>query len=101
MSLRSCYDYLPLIVSRKRNTPASFVWVHCPDFHLKPSRSVRSIPVTTMKRKSTAATSKPKKARVEVPDYHLTPQRQDNQGSTTWPAPFTEIRAAKEFILDW
>jgi len=54
-----------------------------------------------MKRKSTAATTRTKKARVEVPDYHSTPQRQDNEGSVIWPAPVTEFRVAKEFILDW
>ncbi|OJD36571.1 dhh family protein [Diplodia corticola] len=57
-----------------------------------------------MKRSASASGSKAaprtKKARPEVPDYHLTPSRKDDAGEIVWPAPKDQIEEAKDFIRE-
>ncbi|KAL0262683.1 hypothetical protein SLS55_001653 [Diplodia seriata] len=47
-----------------------------------------------------AAPRTKKKARPEVPEYHLTPSRKDDAGEIIWPAPKEQIEQAKSFILE-
>ena len=57
-----------------------------------------------MKRKeapSNAKGPKAKKQRPHVPDYHLTPTVKDEHGEAIWPAPKDEMKAARDFILEW
>jgi len=53
----------------------------------------RSIP-------SSNAASKAKKARVEIPDYHLTPSVKDESGNPIWPAPDDQMARARELIVE-
>ena len=57
----------------------------------------------TMKRKeaSVKVTTPAKKARVAVPEYHLSPCVKEQDGSITWPAPRTQMEKAREIILAW
>ncbi|KAK5017629.1 hypothetical protein BJ546DRAFT_837308 [Cryomyces antarcticus] len=41
-----------------------------------------------------------KKARPEVPDYHLTPSTRDEAGEIVWPAPKDQMGTARDFILE-
>jgi hypothetical protein len=50
---------------------------------------------------SSTSFPKSKKSRIEIPDYHLSPQRRDESGAVIWPAPVSELRAAGDFILEW
>ncbi|KAK4508099.1 hypothetical protein PRZ48_001837 [Zasmidium cellare] len=50
---------------------------------------------------STSKGSSPaKRARPEVPDYHLTPSVKDEDGEIQWPAPKVQIQRAREIILE-
>ncbi|KAK7735515.1 hypothetical protein SLS53_007428 [Cytospora paraplurivora] len=49
---------------------------------------------------STSSPSKPKKPRVELPEYHTTPSLRTESGRIIWPAPEDQIEAAKAFILE-
>lgn len=42
-----------------------------------------------------------KKAKVVVPEYHLTPSRQDESGEIIWPARQKQIERAREIIKEW
>jgi hypothetical protein len=42
-----------------------------------------------------------KKAKVQVPEYHLAAQQQTAAGEVVWPAPQDEIDAARAFIREW
>jgi len=44
---------------------------------------------------------KPKKARPDVPEYHLTPSNKDAAGNDIWPAPQDQIDRAREIIREW
>jgi hypothetical protein len=57
----------------------------------------------TMKRSSASSTgqSKPKKPRLELPEYHTTPSVKTASGDIIWPAPADQIEAARDFILEW
>jgi hypothetical protein len=48
----------------------------------------------------TSAAKRPR-ARVEVPEYHLTPSHTDETGQLVWPAPEAQIQKARDIILDW
>jgi hypothetical protein len=55
-----------------------------------------------MKRAFATKKSEPrKKARVELPEYHLTPSRTTSLGEIIWPAPQEQISAARDFIREW
>jgi len=57
-----------------------------------------------MKRKeapSTAEKATAKRPKVEVPEYHATPQVKDEYGSIQWPAPNAQLERAREIILEW
>ncbi|KAH9908501.1 DHH phosphoesterase [Xylariomycetidae sp. FL2044] len=41
-----------------------------------------------------------KKPRPEVPEYHSTPSRRDENGEAIWPAPRRQIDGARKFILE-
>ena len=58
---------------------------------------------TTMKRSPASSTgqSKPKRPRVELPEYHATPSVKTESGDIIWPAPEDQLEAARSFILDW
>jgi hypothetical protein len=45
--------------------------------------------------------SKSKKSKVVVPEYHLTPSRQDESGENVWPAREEQIERAREIIKEW
>ncbi|UNI24702.1 hypothetical protein JDV02_010429 [Purpureocillium takamizusanense] len=57
-----------------------------------------------MKRQASSAAaaspSRSKKPRPQVPDYHLTPSRKNDDGSAIWPAPEDEIERARDFIVE-
>lgn len=55
------------------------------------------------KRKAEKPVSPPqtKKAKVVVPDYHLTPSRQDESGEVVWPARAEQIEQARSIIREW
>ncbi|KAJ6439383.1 putative dhh family protein [Purpureocillium lavendulum] len=57
-----------------------------------------------MKRAASSSAGAPprgKKARPQVPDYHLTPSRRTDKGDTIWPAPEGQIERARQFIIEW
>lgn len=49
---------------------------------------------------STQGSSPKKRARPEVPEYHLTPLVKDEDGEIQWPAPKAQMRRAREIILE-
>ncbi|KAK3719523.1 hypothetical protein LTR37_004381 [Vermiconidia calcicola] len=53
-----------------------------------------------MKRKAspTKTSTASKKPRPSVPEYHLTPSIQEEDGSTQWPAPRAQIERAREIV---
>jgi hypothetical protein len=60
--------------------------------------------VVIMKRSASSvskATSKAKRRRPEVPEYHLTPSLRDKSGEIIWPAPNEQIESARKFIQEW
>jgi hypothetical protein len=59
--------------------------------------------MSPLKRKAenAASPSKTKKAKVVVPEYHLTPSRQDESGENVWPAPEEQIERARQIIKEW
>lgn len=42
-----------------------------------------------------------KKAKYDIPEYHLAPSRRDGSGEIIWPAPKQQIEEARDFILKW
>ncbi|KAI8628200.1 DHH family protein [Xylariaceae sp. FL1651] len=46
------------------------------------------------------ATSRVKRPRPEVPEYHLTPSSRDDSGDVIWPAPKDQIENARKFIRE-
>ena len=54
-----------------------------------------------MKRKEppTKAAQTAKKPRADIPEYHLTPSVEDDDGSVRWPAPRVQVERARELIL--
>ncbi|KAB5584905.1 DHH family protein [Coniochaeta sp. 2T2.1] len=44
--------------------------------------------------------SKPKKRKIEIPDYHLTAPARNDDGEVIWPAPAEQIKQARDFILE-
>lgn len=55
-----------------------------------------------LKRKADSlASTKVKKQKVVVPEYHLTPSRHDEHGEIVWPAPTSQIERAREIIREW
>ena len=48
-----------------------------------------------------ATSTKPKKQRVTVPEYHITPQRRDDTGEVVWPARKAQIDRARDIITEW
>ena len=63
-------------------------------------------PLLVMKRSATLSTAtnsnrRAKKARIEVPEYHLAKSVQTESGEVVWPAPQDKIDAARSFILEW
>jgi hypothetical protein len=59
--------------------------------------------MSPLKRKAEKPISPPKtkKAKVVVPEYHLTPSRQDESGGEVWPARKEQIERARELIREW
>ena len=64
---------------------------------------IRFRELSTMKRKEPPlkANATAKKARIEVPEYHLTPSNREEDGSIQWPAPKVQMERAQEFIKTW
>lgn len=57
--------------------------------------------VSPLKRKAVLTTSpKSKKAKVEIPEYHLAPSRRDSAGEIIWPAPLPQINRARDIITE-
>jgi hypothetical protein len=48
-----------------------------------------------------AASPKAKKPKIEIPEYHTTPSRHDEDGEIVWPAPKVQIERAREIIREW
>jgi hypothetical protein len=59
--------------------------------------------MSPMKRKADKPVSPPKtkKPKIVVPEYHLTPSRQNEFGENVWPAREEQIERAREIIKDW
>lgn len=53
------------------------------------------------KAESQVETTKAKKAKLVVPEYHTTPSRRDEEGEIVWPAPRGQIERAREVIREW
>ncbi|KAI7164732.1 hypothetical protein D0869_08616 [Hortaea werneckii] len=55
-----------------------------------------------MKRKAspTKVGSPPKRAKADIPEYHLSPSVREEDGSIQWPAPRAQIEKARQMILD-
>ncbi|KAJ4385796.1 hypothetical protein N0V93_010227 [Gnomoniopsis smithogilvyi] len=54
-----------------------------------------------MKRSTSASGNpSPKKGRLELPEYHATPSLRTEAGDIIWPAPQSQIEAAKDLILE-
>ena len=66
--------------------------------------SAQSYGITIMKRAASTTskeTTRAKKLRADVPEYHLTPSLRDESGEIIWPAPSAQIEGARKFILEW
>jgi hypothetical protein len=59
--------------------------------------------MSPVKRKAEKPVSPPdtKKAKVMIPEYHLTPPQQDESGEIIWPARKEQIERAREVIKEW
>lgn len=60
--------------------------------------------LSPLKRKADQPVSPPtksKKSKVTVPEYHLTPSRQDASGEIIWPARKQQIERARHIIKEW
>jgi hypothetical protein len=59
--------------------------------------------MSPVKRKAekTITPPKTKKPKVVVPEYHLTPSRQNESGGNVWPAREEQIERAREIIKEW
>lgn len=55
---------------------------------------------TKRKEAPTKAKSPTKKAKAEIPDYHLTPSVKDENGDRIWPAPEDQMAKAREIIKE-
>jgi hypothetical protein len=57
--------------------------------------------MSSSKRKAPLTQGKPspKRAKVEVPEYHLTPSIKNEDGTIQWPAPSAQVDRAREIIL--
>lgn len=63
-----------------------------------------SIMMSPLKRKAERAISPPaktKKAKVTIPQYHLTPSQKDGLGEVVWPARKEQIKRARDIIKEW
>lgn len=49
---------------------------------------------------SSKGSSPAKRARPDVPDYHLTPSVKDADGEIQWPAPKAQITRAREIVIE-
>jgi len=54
----------------------------------------------TMKRKA-GLSPEPLRKVAKLADYCSTPTRQDSEGVEIWPAPESQMIAAREFLLKW
>ncbi|OAG01832.1 DHH phosphoesterase [Paraphaeosphaeria sporulosa] len=52
------------------------------------------------KAETQASPAKAKKPKVQIPEYHLTPSRRDEDGEIVWPAPKAQIERAREIIRE-
>jgi hypothetical protein len=59
--------------------------------------------MSPLKRKAEKPVSPPKtkKPKIVVPEYHLTPLRQDDAGEDVWPARAEQIDRARKIIKEW
>lgn len=82
------YPRRPELVS----IPIQFRQLHLPTTAMSP-----------LKRKAEKPDSprKPKKSKVVIPEYHLAPSRQDENGAKIWPARIEQINRAREIIKKW
>lgn len=53
-----------------------------------------------MKRKATDVTESPRKV-AKTDDYCNVPVKRDSDGNEIWPAPESQMSAARAFIRDW
>jgi len=97
----------PLSKGKVQLTSTASLWLCRHDARIRattPIVSSCSARQQSMKRQASsapAAPSRSKKPRPQVPDYHLTPSRKNDDGSAIWPAPEEQIERAREFILEW
>lgn len=65
--------------------------------------SIRQMGGTKRHAAATGKDSSPrsKKQKVEVPEYHLTPSVQADDGRIIWPAPEEKMEMARNFIREW
>jgi hypothetical protein len=72
-----------------------------PDLHHFYHNSAAMSSPAKRKAESTQTTPKPKKPKITIPEYHLTPSRRDESGEIVWPAPKEQIERAREIIREW
>jgi hypothetical protein len=82
-------------------------------YEILPSSTLRPVPIrqlhttrvamSPVKRKAEKPVSPPKtkKAKVVIPEYHLTPSNQDESGEIIWPARVEQIDRARHIIKQW
>jgi hypothetical protein len=52
-------------------------------------------------RPDTKASSKAKKQRLDIPEYHSTKSLLDENGDPIWPAPKNQMIDARALIVEW
>jgi hypothetical protein len=52
-------------------------------------------------RADTKASPNGKRARIDIPDYHLTESVLDENGDAIWPAPKIQMEQARALITEW
>ena len=90
--------YARIITSHSRNLYLAPVLLHeCRKLHFFTAM------MSPAKRKAEKSVSPPKikKPKIVVPEYHLTPSRQDEFGENVWPARAKQVDRAREIIKEW
>lgn len=91
--------YVGYIAQKSNTSPIYLVSNQVPIRKVQMSAATMS----PLKRKAEKPVSPPqkKKAKVVIPEYHLTPSRQDESGEDVWPARAEQIGRARSIIKEW
>ena len=91
------YRALKLRSPSTPTTTTASVSIHQRHFHNS------TLTMSPVKRKAEKAVTPPKakRAKLVVPEYHLTPSQQDDSGEIIWPARKAQIERARKIIREW